>query len=98
MGIPRRRIKDQSFRSESFRRKDGLLPPLCKDTGGATAGAAKSQRCRSTTARSRSTTNMSFSQGTRGWPVATIAFVQTQATKVAVGIVTIENAEPTEMR
>jgi len=41
---------------------------------------------------------MSFSQGTRGWPVATIAFVQTQATKAAVGIVTIENAEPTEMR
>jgi hypothetical protein len=37
----------------------------------------------------------------RGWPVATIAFYGpnlTQATKVAVGIVPSEHAEPTAMR
>jgi hypothetical protein len=40
-------------------------------------------------------------KGMRGWPVATIAFYGpnlTQATKVAVGIVPAEDAEPTEMR
>ena len=40
-------------------------------------------------------------RGMRGWPVATIAFYGpnlTQATKVAVGIVPSEDAEPTEMR
>jgi hypothetical protein len=37
----------------------------------------------------------------RGWPVATIAFYgpnPTRATKVAVGIIPSEGAEPTEMR
>src|SRR5262249_36631537 len=40
-------------------------------------------------------------KGMRGWPVATIAFYGpnlSQATKVAVGIVPSENAEPAEMR
>ena len=40
-------------------------------------------------------------KGMRGWPVATIAFYGpnlSQATKVAVGIVPSENAEPVEMR
>ena len=40
-------------------------------------------------------------KGLRGWPIATIAFYGpnlTQATKVAVGIVPSENAEPQELR
>jgi hypothetical protein len=40
-------------------------------------------------------------RGMRGWPVATIAFYGpnlSQATKVAVGIVPAEDAEPSEMR
>jgi len=40
-------------------------------------------------------------RGMRGWPAATIAFYGpnlSQATKVAVGIVPRENAEPAEMR
>lgn len=40
-------------------------------------------------------------KGMRGWPVATIAFYGpdlSQATKVAVGIVPSETAEPLEMR
>ena len=40
-------------------------------------------------------------RGMRGWPVATIAFYGpnlNQATKVAVGVVPAENAEPTAMR
>ena len=40
-------------------------------------------------------------KGLRGWPIATIAFYGpnlTQATKVAVGIVPSENAEPQEVR
>jgi len=40
-------------------------------------------------------------EGMRGWPVATIAFYGpnlSQATKVAVGIVPSENAEPVDMR
>ena len=40
-------------------------------------------------------------KGMRGWPVATIAFygpTLSQATKVAVGIVPSETAEPSEMR
>jgi hypothetical protein len=40
-------------------------------------------------------------KGMRGWPVATIALYGpnlSQATKVAVGIVPSENAEPAEMR
>ena len=39
-------------------------------------------------------------KGMRGWPVATIAFYGpnlSQATKVAVGIVPLKNAEPLEM-
>ena len=40
-------------------------------------------------------------KGMRGWPVATIAFYGpnlSQATKVAVGIVPTESAEPREVR
>ena len=40
-------------------------------------------------------------RGMRGWPVATVAFYGpnlTRATKVAVGIIPSEGAEPTEMR
>jgi hypothetical protein len=40
-------------------------------------------------------------KGLRGWPIATIAFYGpnlTQATKVAIGIVPSENAEPQEVR
>ena len=40
-------------------------------------------------------------KGLRGWPIATIAFYGpnlSQATKVAVGIVPSENAEPQELR
>ena len=40
-------------------------------------------------------------RGMRGWPVATIAFYGpdlTRATKVAVGIIPSEDAEPSEMR
>jgi hypothetical protein len=40
-------------------------------------------------------------KGMRGWPIATIAFYGPnliQATKVAVGIMPSEDAEPTEMR
>jgi len=40
-------------------------------------------------------------KGLRGWPIATIAFYGpnlSQATKVAVGIVPFENAEPQELR
>jgi hypothetical protein len=40
-------------------------------------------------------------KGMRGWPVATIAFYGpnlSRATKVAVGIIPSEDAEPTEMR
>jgi hypothetical protein len=40
-------------------------------------------------------------RGMRGWPVATIAFYGpdlNRATKVAVGIVPAEDAEPSEMR
>ena len=40
-------------------------------------------------------------KGMRGWPVATIAFYGpnlSHATKVAVGVVPFENAEPLDMR
>ena len=40
-------------------------------------------------------------RGMRGWPVATIAFYGpnlSRATKVAVGIIPSEDAEPAEMR
>ena len=40
-------------------------------------------------------------RGMRGWPAATVAFYGpnlSQATKVAVGIVPTENAEPRELR